>query len=455
MRKSITKQPRACKGIALFAAVLMITSALTGCNNPASGGDTSYVGWTRLLGVSSASTSSIAISVDSDGVSYAAGYTEGNLGGESLTGTRDAFICLYDESGNKEWTTLLGVSNAATQANGITTDSSGNSYITGYTTGKLGGETCTGTKDMFLCKINSTGSLQWTKLLGSTGVDTVGNDINLDTDGNIVITGYTYGDISDSDDLTGSIDMFTAKYDSSGDLKWCRLLGTSSATYNWTWGRGIDTDYDENVYVAGYSKGSVDSCAITGNSDLFITKYDSDGVTQWTRMLGISGGSVNAFSLTSDSNGNSYVTGYTGGGDLDGETGSGGYDMFLVKYDSSGSKQWTRLLGVNSYTTCGKDVSLDSSGNPCVTGFTFADLDGESHKAGSGYLDAFVTKYSSGGTKQWTRLLGVSGANTQGNSIGIGSDDICRITGFTAGDLEGQTCVGSSALFLSTNINGN
>ena len=42
--------------------------------------------------------------------------------------------------------------------------------------------------------------------------------------------------------------------------------------------------------------------------------------------------------VTTDSSGNIYVTGYTTG-DLDGNTKSGNGDIFLVIYNSSGTKQ--------------------------------------------------------------------------------------------------------------------
>ena len=45
-----------------------------------------------------------------------------------------------------------------------------------------------------------------------------------------------------------------------------------------------------------------------------------------------------------DGSGNIYVTGYTSG-DLDGETNAGGSDTVLIKYNSSGTKQWTRCWG--------------------------------------------------------------------------------------------------------------
>ena len=89
------------------------------------------------------------------------------------------------------------------------------------------------------------------------------------------------------------------------------------------------------------------------------------------------------------------MTGYTYGG-LDGNTNSGGKDIFLVKYNSSGTKQWTKQLGTSS-NDLGMDVTTDSSGNIYVTGYTGGGLDGNTN---SGEWDIFLIKYNSSGIKQ-------------------------------------------------------
>ena len=99
--------------------------------------------------------------------------------------------------------------------------------------------------------------------------------------------------------------------------------------------------------------------------------------------------------VTTDSSGNIYLTGGTKGG-LDGNTNSGGKDIFLVKYNSSGTKQWTKQLGTSSYDR-GNGVSTDSSGNIYVTGYTREGLDGNTN---SGSYDIFLVKYNSSGIRQ-------------------------------------------------------
>jgi len=131
---------------------------------------------------------------------------------------------------------------------------------------------------------------------------------------------------------------------------------------------GVVTDSSGNVYVTGGTKGGLDGNTSAGNTDLFVLKYNSSGTKQWTKQLGSSGrDSANAIAI--DSSGNLYVAGITYGG-LDWNTNSGANDLFVVKYNSSGTKQWTEQLGTPS-SDAANAVATDSSGNVYVVGVTY------------------------------------------------------------------------------------
>lgn len=107
----------------------------------------------------------------------------------------------------------------------------------------------------------------------------------------------------------------------------------------------------------------------------------------WIRQMGTPSSDV-ASSVAIDSSGNAYVAGYTLGG-LDGNTYAGSADLYLVKYDPSGTKLWTRQMG-----TVGNDVAqsvaLDSSGNPYVSGWTTGAFEGY---ANAGREDIFLIRF--------------------------------------------------------------
>ena len=123
-------------------------------------------------------------------------------------------------------------------------------------------------------------------------------------------------------------------------------------------------------------------------------KYNPSGPKQWTKQLGTSSYDI-ASGVATDSSGNVYVAGHTRDG-LDGNLSAGDYDLFVVKYNATGTKQWTKQLGTTSYDLAA-GVAIDSSSNVYVAGSTEGGIDGNSRL---GDRDLFVVKYDSDGNKQ-------------------------------------------------------
>ena len=161
-------------------------------------------------------------------------------------------------------------------------------------------------------------------------------------------------------------------------------------------------DSSDNLYVTGKTNYYMDNNTYPafGGYDTFLVKYNSSGEKQWAQQLGTDTDDQGE-GVTVDSSDNIYVIGNTSGG-LDNHTNSGGtsngdkWDFFLVKYNSSGTKQWTQQLGTSSDDS-GKGVTVDSSNNIYVTGFTSGGLDGNTNL---GARDIFLVKYNSDGVLQ-------------------------------------------------------
>jgi hypothetical protein len=110
------------------------------------------------------------------------------------------------------------------------------------------------------------------------------------------------------------------------DRPWTRQLGTAGKDQ----GRGIAVDAGGNIYVTGYTGGELDGNKNAGDEDLFLVKYDPSGIKQWTRQLGTASYDAGT-AVAVDNRGNIYATGYTEGG-LDGNTNAGEFDAFLIKF---------------------------------------------------------------------------------------------------------------------------
>jgi uncharacterized delta-60 repeat protein len=421
----------------LLPPLLFLGLIILSCNSPDGGSkstssDNSTTSWTKQLGTSSNDYGQ-GVTVDSSNNIYVTGRTYGGLDGNTNSGGEDLFLVKYD-NGTKQWTQQLGTS-SDDEGWGVTVDSSDNIYVTGRTYGGLDGNTNSGSYDIFLVKYNSSGTKQWTKQLGTSSGD-YGRGVTVDSSNNIYVTGYTQGGL-DGNTSSGSRDIFLVKYYDNGTKQWTKQLGTSSDDY----GYGVTVDSSDNLYVTGYTSGGLDGNTSSGDKDLFLVKYNSSGTKQWTKQLGTSS-TDRGFGVTVDSSNNIYVTGYTQGG-LDGNTNSGSYDIFLVKYNSSGTKQWTKQLGTSS-SEGGVGVTVDSSDNIYVTGYTNGGLDGNTS---SGGYDLILVKYNSSGTKQWTQQLGTS-SNEWGEGVTVDSSDNLSVTGYTSGGLDGNTSSGDNDIFL-------
>lgn len=138
---------------------------------------------------------------DSSDNMYVTGYTNRNLDGltkisSAGDGYFDAFIAKFNSSGTLQWKRQLAVSgNTITKAWAITKSADNFYYITGQTNANLGGQTLTGTTDLFAAKYDTGGNLIWVKLLGGAGSVTIGTGIAFDTNNTMYVSGHSNGDV--------------------------------------------------------------------------------------------------------------------------------------------------------------------------------------------------------------------------------------------------------------------
>ncbi len=311
-----------------------------------------------------------------------------NTGNVYVTGTSyfdvtfdDIVTIKYNAAGVQQWITRYtnGAGGHPEEGHSITTDNSGNIYVTGkaYESG-MGGN------NIVTIKYNSAGVQQWAIIYngpGNTGDS--GESIILDNAGNICVTGYSMGSGT-------AYDCVTIKYNSGGTQLWLQR-------YN---GPGnlddfpvlIKADNSGNVYITGSTRSSM------SDPDYATIKYNSSGVQQWAaRYDGPGSDSLDfANSLAIDPAGNVYVTG---------ESGSLiNPDYATVKYNSNGVQQWAqRYNGTGNSYDYGHSIAVDISGNVFITGSSIG--------SGTG-LDCATIMYNNSGVQQW-----LQGYNGPGNSI--------------------------------------
>jgi hypothetical protein len=266
---------------------------------------------------------------------------------------------------------------------GIALDSSGNVFITGSTNGSLPANLSAGLNDVFLAKIDPLGNLTIRQF--GTPFEDIGYGVALDSGGNAFITGTTGGSLP-GNLSAGQMDIFLARLDPTGNLA-IRQFGTAFDDISY----GVALDGSGNVYITGTTGGGLDGNTSLGRSDVFLTKFDPNGIKLGSRQLGTTGDDI-GFGLAVDSSGNVYITGSAGG-----ITGTSVFsEIFLAKVDSSGIFLFLQLLAT-PFIDIGYGVAVDSSANAFITGSTDGNLDGNTS---AGLSDIFLAKFNSAGVKQ-------------------------------------------------------
>ena len=323
----------------------------------------------------------------------------------------------------------------------VSTSADGSVYITGETSGNLDGQINKGYDDFFLSKYTSDGSKVWTQTIG-TFFGEYGYSVSTAADGSVYVAGETGGNF-DGQINNGELDAFLIKYNSDGFKEWTQLLGTSSND----WANSVSTAEDGSIYIAGYTDGNLDGEHDSNSHDAFLSKYNRDGALEWTKQIGQRSYHQEGNSVSAVSDGSVYIAGRTQT-DLDGQTHSGGWsDAFLSKYNSDGSREWTKMLGVvvpNTKRLYRISRAADD-GSVYIVGMTEGDLDGQIN---NGQRDVFLSKYSRDGHKAWTKVLGTS-SDEWGYSVSADDVGSIYIAGYTEGNLDGQTNSGGGDAFLS------
>ena len=351
----------------------------------------------------------------------------------------------------RAWTRVLGGSEYD-EASGISVANDGSIFITGFTDTNLDGQTNNGSKDAFLAKYNSNGSKAWTKLLGGPNWD-VAKGVSTAWDGSVYITGVTLSSLDNQTNngwtyAEDAGDAFLTKYNSNGSKSWTRLLGGTGREI----ANGVSTASDGSIYITGVANSAYDDetntyslfdgQAISGGADAFLAKYNSDGSKAWTKLLG-----EIAYGVSTASDGSVYIAGVTDD-ILDDQSNGGDKAIFLAKYNSSGSKAWEKLVRFTEFYPP-YTIGITTSGN------------------GSIFIAAqeFLYKYNSDGSRAWTSLLDdnppFNGISSSG--VSTASDGSIYVTGkvitgrwsYIGGGYDQPTIVTSSSDGYITKVNSN
>ncbi len=331
------------------------------------------------------------------------------------------------------WTHQFGATSGSSALDAaLAVDSDGAAYMVGAVDGTLPDETGSGARDIFIRKYSHAGEVVWTHQLGTVGVDT--SYAVTVSNGAVYITGLVDGTLPGEVSM-GATDAFIRAYTLDGTLLWNHQFGTAGNDV----GAGIlsiESGPYAGIYVGGTTNGTFDGQTNQGGSDIFLTKFDESGTYATTTQYGTAADDE----LTA-------LTGNTSGIFAIGYMEPGG---FLSSFDEEGHVMWTEHYGIDANITFGIEptgISLVGS-SIYISGGIVGSLEDTSEL---GSDDAFLLKYDTLGTPVWQRQFGTNAADKANavSTYATSSDTgLLLVAGNTVGTFQGATSTGATDAFV-------
>lgn len=283
-------------------------------------------------------------------------------------GLNDIYLIKTNSIGGNLWTKTYGGTNVDGGSSIVKTNDGG--YIISASTNSFG----SGNYDFFILKIDSVGTIQWSKTYGQ-GSNDYANHIQQTLDGGYIIGGRT--------DFGGNDDVLVIKTDSLGNVLWCYTYPVDVANQD-----GLSTikqTTDNGYIINGFTVVGMYPCILN-------IKIDSAGTLQWYKTYGASTTNV-AFAqnieITNDG-------GYISSGTCNYSSTSFSGTPFLLKTDSLGTVIWSKAY---SGLSGGSSVEILSDGGYLLTGR-------KGYTTPTITACIFLMKVDSSGIFQWNNTFG-------------------------------------------------
>lgn len=263
-----------------------------------------------------------------------------------------------------------------------------------------------GDYDYWVLKLAANGTILWDKTIGGDDFDSL-TDFFEAGDGNYIVAGTSNSsNTGDKTDVSrGASDIWILKLNPSGTILWQKTIGGQG--YD-SLGKIIPTS-DGGFIIASRSASPVSGEKTEnsyGASDYWIIKLDTNGIIQWQKTIGGSNTDIPATIIPTSDGG--YLVGGLSNSSTSGlktEDSRGGNDYWVVKLDAIGTIQWQKTIGGNQDDGL-FDISQCMDGSYIMTGSSRSNTSGDKTEDIKGEGDAWVVKLKDDGALQWQKDIG-------------------------------------------------
>ena len=290
-------------------------------------------------------------------------------------------------------------------------------------------------------KLSPNGVLQWQREIQIGGT---WNDIILDSNDNVYVCGDWNGGVGSGQNQQAVL----AKLNSSGTTQWIRSLTESSNNYNnqnFIRTSSLAVDSSGYIIMMGYIIGNA-----TAGQSAWISKWDSSGSLQWSKIYNRSGNSITGSGVITDSSNNIFICGQ-------GRVQNNYYNQpFVGKLDSSGNPQWYSAI-IGPYDATYGNTHLRANFGSLAFDYDEDNIYafGRGNRgAGPGtQADLFIVKYNSSGVIQWHKFTGTSSFES-GYDVAV-DDELADGKIYLVGDFVNSPNNYTSGSIVQFNKNGN
>lgn len=335
-------------------------------------------------------------------------------------GDLDYWLWKMDEKGELDWQKSFGGQRADLLRTIRLTPDAG--FILAGTSDSGKGlhkkDSCHGSEDFWILKLNAKGAEQWQRTIGGSGQELL-ESIAPTSDGGYIIGGSSSSNktklkngaenpFEKKQDSYGSLDYWIVKLDGKGDVEWQKTIGGRHADEL----RSIEQTKDGG-YILGGTSNSPESGSKTekcyGINDYWVVKLDKDGEIEWQKVYG-GEGDDQLYAIHQTFDGNYILGGNSGSGTSGNKNASNqnGTDFWLLKIGGSGEIIWQETYNVGKVDLF---TSLVENGDHSLLlgGYAQSEVADGKKKDREEVNDYIAIKTNEKGEEQWRKTLGSSG----------------------------------------------
>lgn len=363
-----------------------------------------------------------------DGTMYLASYSASPVVyGKNNAGSDDVLLIHLDQNGDTLWTKLIG-GTGSDRLSRVRSISTGGVILVGFTTSSAGVFAGNhGGYDGFMMRINSDGTILWTKVYGGSSNDYL-YDVVENPAGNFVACGEAVSSDGDLSAAGNGLAWVLFATGVSGNMGFCVApVGPNGASAN-----GLENftvirrlNDGSGYLLSGFTSPDFNNFNL---DDIWVCKINFTGAVLWNKTYGSTNGRDGSGALLDMGSGEFMIVGVLGGNDGYPTYRGGNGDGFVIRCNAAGDTLWTRSYGGTDWDFF-HDAVADQELNVYLAGFSRSSNQQLTGQPVYGLADYWLVKINANGDTLYTKRMGGSEFDAATGIACSGLEDDILLTG--------------------------